>query len=265
MRSDLICMSYRKRSRYRYRVGAGVAAILAALFWFKPDTVQAESRTIQLNDGTEIVARQFGAGLPDVLWLPAESDFPEGMIALARNIARSGRSVLQADLLGAYLLPPLRSSIDAIPADGVSGLIGSLCANRGARPLVLMADGAGAVLVARAMARDTQCVDGIIWLSPNLYPQTPAPGTIAQYIPEASQLNLSIQVFQPDLSPWFWWRDRLAATLVRGGARVELTVIHGVRDRFYFRPDATPQEDEAARVLAPRIAAAITNIVEGRN
>jgi thiol-disulfide isomerase/thioredoxin len=63
-------------------------------------------------------------------------------------------------------------------------------------------------------------------------------------------------IFQPEQSPWRW---RLAATraeLEKGGAAVYSWLLTDVRDRFYFRPDATAGEATATRRLAGMLQAA---------
>jgi len=47
-------------------------------------------------------------------------------------------------------------------------------------------------------------------------------------------------------SPWRWWIDRLQQHLSKAGSRLITEMLEGVRDRFYYRPDATSVEDAMA-------------------
>jgi len=67
-------------------------------------------------------------------------------------------------------------------------------------------------------------------------------------------------VIQPEKSPWRFRLDALKSELERGGARVTLQFLLGVRDRYYFRADATPEEDAESRQFSARMRAAIDSL-----
>ena len=99
-------------------------------------------------------------------------------------------------------------------------------------------------------------------LSPNLYQKTPPPGQVAQYLPIVKESAINIAVLQPTMSPWYWWRDRLKAELMANGSRCEIREMKGVRDRFFFRPDATSTEIKLAMTLPMLIQESIVRLHE---
>ena len=97
-------------------------------------------------------------------------------------------------------------------------------------------------------------------LFPNLYTASPEAGKTPPYLPIVSQTRMPIAVLQGNLSPWHWQLEELQTQLKRGGSRVKLKILTGLRDRFYFREDALPRERDAGRQLAAEISDSIRNL-----
>jgi hypothetical protein len=216
--------------------------------------------TIKSASGTDIsVTRYPASGTSLLLWLPSENGLAPAEWAAAQALSKRGIEVWMADMLGAYFLPLLPSSLEKIPAADVADVIEYAVTRSGKRVYVLVA-GRGAVPALQgvaewqrrnALARQGK-VAGAILLYPNLYVATPEAGEDAEYLPIASGTHLDIAILQPELSPWFWRLDDLKARLERGGGHVHITTLPGTRDRFHAREDTkVPLPSE--RAMAERL------------
>jgi len=249
-----------------------MAGLLLSWLVATPPAFADSARQIELRvaAGVEVpVTVRAAAGGILVLWLPSEAGQAEGEARVAAGLAARGIEAWRADLLSARLLPALRSAMHEIPAGDVAALI-EQAAGRSGKRVVLVSAGLGAgpllrgALVWRARHARSDALLGAVLLHPNLYLGTPEPGKDAQYLPEAARSDLGVVILQPDRSPLHWYVDRLAAELERGGGRVTVERLAGVRDRFHFRPDASAAETALAAELPARIAAAIERLETGR-
>lgn len=207
------------------------------------------------------------AGSHLLLWLPSEFGLVDETQGMANSLAKSGIEVWRAELLAAYFLPPVPSSINKVPVVDIADVIDHVI--RGTtKKVTIFADGRGAVLALRGVKHwqnsrknyEAESLAGAVLLSPNLYVETPRPGQEAQYLPIANRSTLNTVILQPQMSPWYWWHDRLKAKLTQRGSGCDVRVLEGVRDRFYFRPDATPEENKMANVLSVLIQESITRL-----
>jgi len=188
------------------------------------------------------------------LWLPSGFNSQRAEIPLARALARRGIEVWQADVLDARLLPPLESSLEQVPPEDIAHLV-ELAARTGKRVVLVASARAGllALTGAQRWLSDhprSASLAGVILLHPNLYTGPPMPGQEAEYHPVVSSNRLPVFIFQPEQSPWRWRLARTRAELEKSGAPVYSWLMTDVRDRFYFRPDATEGEAVASRRLA---------------
>ncbi len=232
--------------------------LLATLAW------PASALEVALDGEATVAVTRFGPARPDdgrlYLWLPSERGLPAGQLAAARALAARGPEVWVPDLLAARFLPVGPTGLRQVPAADVEALI-QAAAGR-SRHVLLVASAQGAAL-ALAGARLWQAAHpgeallaGAILLHPNLYVETPEPGAEAAYLPVARATNLGLVVIQPTLSPWWWRLETLLGHLEAGGSTVWRWALPGVRDRFHFRPDATPLERRAAGLLPAMLDAA---------
>lgn len=215
---------------------------------------QARSEPLNLADGTEIVIQKLSTrGSPRVLWLPSEAGAETGELDVARRLAGLGVEVWFADTLAARFLPPARSSMSEIPAADVAALIAHAAGAH--KPVVVVTSGQGAapllrgIIALRTRNEALARLAGAVLLSPNLYIATPEVGADAQFLPEVAAAKIPVAVLQAEQSPWRWRVDSLEAEFTRGGSAVYTRILPGVRDRFYFRPNATATERKAAAAL----------------
>jgi thiol-disulfide isomerase/thioredoxin len=215
----------------------------------------AASRDIKLKDGTAVTVETYAArGAALVLWLPSGFGTFAGEAQVAERLSALGVEVWQADVLEARFLPPLESSLDTIPDGDVAQLI-EAAAQTGKR-VYLLASARGSIVALRG-ARAWQAkhpkdrrLGGILLLHPNLFAGPPEPGKDAEYHSIAAQTRLPVYILQPEQSPWRWRLEATQKELEKGGSKVFTRVLTDVRDRFYFRPDATGVETDVADRLA---------------
>ena len=203
--------------------------------------VSVTEMEIKVSKGNTISVSRFNreAG-KSLLWLPSEHGLTGGDKKITGQLAKLGFDVWVTDLLNSYFLVPAASSIGKIPVSDIAGLLNQFLANNKNQKIVL-ASGRTAVVLLQALKASKRPA-GVILISPNLYTGTPEPGSSATYLPVTSQTNQNIKIFQPQLSPWYWQREAQTGMLESGGSRVDVNVLPGVRDRFYFRPDALASE-----------------------
>lgn len=239
---------------------AGLAACATRL---PPTQPQAFELGLEAGVSVPVTAWRVDRG-PRILWLVSDKGFPEGMRALAAQLQQLGFEVWQADLFAAEFLPTLPSSVGKIPDTRLLELLDQVL-SQDQRPLVLMADGLGAQLVTRMAGswrghhrgQWSARIEKTVLVSPILYIATPAAGTEARYIDSSGAVGGGVLVFQPELSPYYWWLQRTETALAGHGSVVSVTVIKNVRDRFYFRPDSNAKEQETAGRFGKLIAAGL--------
>ena len=218
-----------------------------------------KTETLHLQ-GTDVPLTVFPAkGHSLLLWLPSESGIVAAEHKVAAVLAKAGVEVWLPDLHGAYFLPMVPSSLRQIPVGDVARVIG--LAQRRGKAVYLVTGGSGAALALQAAAqlgKSKNPLHGAILLSPNLFTGTPEPGADAKYLPIASRTRLPIFILQPEYSPWRWRVDELQSRLGQGGSQVKVKLLPGVRDRFYYREDASPSE----RTLAVRLPELISNALK---
>lgn len=221
-------------------------------------------QNLTLANGVDIPLTVFIAESKDiVLWLPSENGLVPAEFNAAAELAKAGIEVWLADLHAAYFLPLVPSSMQQMPIEDVAQLIDAV-RQRSGKTVILISAGEGAALALRgaAAAQAHASLRGAILLSPNLYVATPEPGENAQYLGVTSTTHFPVALLQPALSPWRWHVDELQSLLEKGGARVSVKLLPGVRDRFYFRDDALPSEHALATTLPQLILSAYKQLGE---
>ncbi|TXF12361.1 hypothetical protein [Pelomicrobium methylotrophicum] len=222
---------------------------------------QTETLHVRTVDGTGITVTREGSGPVIAVWLPSEHGLTAGDREVARSLAGRGFEVWLADLHAARFLATVPSELDQIPPSDAVAVLAK--AAEAAKPIVLIAGERGATLALQAAdlwrrqaGASAEHLKGAILLSPNLYVATPDPGSEPHYVPATDANRIPVAIVQPTLSPWYWWLDDLKTRLGRHGAPVFVYYLQTVRDRFYFRDDATSDEHAMASKLPAVIESA---------
>lgn len=238
--------------------------ILAALFISL--LLFADEQIIDIGESLELPVNVFPAdGDQLLLVLPSEYGFQRGHELLGRAIAAQSTEVWLADLYAAYFLPVSRSSLENFFVKDIAKLIDAVDQKTG-KAIFLMSHDSGVVPMLEGIRywqqqnRDYDRVKGGVMVSPNLYVGTPDVGHEIEYRSVASQTDFNLYIIQPMLSPKSWQLKTLLNVLARGGSDVYAQRVNAVRDRFFFRPDATPDEEVAASRLARWIKRAMSLI-----
>lgn len=226
-------------------------------------TSQAVMLELGLDDDAQVAIQTFDArGGSLVLWLPSEYGVPATVHRIAGQAAEHGLTVWVADLLSAYYQPSTASGLDGIPPESVAELI-SRAAERTGKTVYLAAHDRGAALalrggqVWRERHPDSARLGGIILISPYLLTGTPEVGQGGAYLPVVHGAAEPIFILQPMLSPGRWQLPELLQVLQDVGSQVYVKPLPGVRDRYFFRPDAEASESQMGSRLPKDIEQAV--------
>lgn len=214
----------------------------------------AEEYLVVVDDGTEIpVHLRPAATGPVLLWLPSEHGVLPGHHQQAQQLHAIGIETWLPDPFTGYFLPNAPSSFDRIPTALVSRLIQEASRN-GDRPVFVFGNDRAAPWLLEGLHQwqldhpGAEHLAGLILMSPYLHTGLPEVGETAEFHPIARATNLPIFLIQPTLSPQYPLLQTVRSLLAEGGSDVAVRILPDVRDRFFFRPNTLPAEDE----LKPR-------------
>ena len=255
------------------------AISLLCLFFISHNLLAENIDTISVSDSNEISYSVYPAdGQHLILWFYSEAGPQKNDIEIAKSLNKLGIEVWLVDLFESYFLPTSLSSMDKIPAKEISRFIESAHI-KSAKKVIPTGTGRSSIPLLRAV-RDWQtdypnssAMPGIILMSPKFYKGTPEPGLDGELMPVVNNSNLLLFIMQPTQSPWYWKLSSTIPALEKNGSDVFIQRIKNVRDRFYFRPDASSYEQELTRMLPlfinnaaqalskfPRLSRAVKNI-----
>ena len=192
-----------------------------------------------------------------LLWMGAEYGEQRYEQAAARYFAAHGVEVWLVDSLSAYDLPDLRSSRDKVPAADMKALLqfalhdGKKLYLAGAGTNVIPLLNGAQLLQQEPRVKNVKSpprIFGALLIYPDLIKEVDT-GKALHFLPVTNQIRLNIALLQPQQSPRFWWLDKLKDALQNGGSKVRVTILPGVRDAFYERPNQSPRELHESRQL----------------
>lgn len=211
-------------------------------------TFAAESLSFTINPETEIEYTRYNAkGDTLFLWLYSEAGPQQAEHEIALQLAKYNIEVWRIDLFAAHFLPIASSSMDRIPGTDISELIEYAYKQTG-KKIIPVTTGRGSLPVLKGAQRwqmlykNSPALTGVILMSPKFFVETPEPGVKGKLLEVVKQTNLPLFILQPNKSPWYWKLDQTIPALEKNGSDVFVQKIKGVRDRYYFRPDADEHE-----------------------
>jgi len=234
--------------------GAQFLVLVILLQVFCQVTAAPKEDSVTSTDGTEISFTRYPAdGKTLFIWLPSEAGIQDGEKRTAAALSQAGHEVWLADIFESRFLPVATSSLDRIPAEDINSLIDAAYEQK--QHIYLLSSGRGSLPLLRGLHRwqlqhpSHQTQPAVILLSPKFYYETPDPGQAARLLPIVEQTNALLFIIQPTQSPWRWKLGQTIPALQQAGSDVYLQLLPRVRDRFYFRPDATQREQTLGQHL----------------
>jgi hypothetical protein len=179
-----------------------------------------------------------------LLWVASERGRAEPELHAAQQLAAQGVEIWMLDLVAAYFLPQLPSSMDAVPAQDMAD--GLRAAQASGKRVVVYAVSRAAVPVLRAAAmlqpaeRQQLCV---MLMYPNLY-TVAEPLAEPDFLVVGSLAGLRVQVLQPRRSAATPWLPGLRDHLAKQGATTSHVILENLREGYWMRE--TPTEFEIA-------------------
>jgi len=220
-----------------------------------------EARLFSINADTEIEYTVYKAANDHLaqadtlfLWLYSEAGPQKSEHEIARQLAKNNIEVWRIDLFAAHFLPVASSSMDRIPDTDISELIEYAFKQTG-KKIIPVTTGRGSLPVLKGARRwqskykNSPALAGVILMSPKFFIATPEPGIKGELLEIVEQTNLPLFVLQPKKSPWYWKLEQTIPALEKSGSDVFVQRIKGVRDRYYFRPDADDYENKMSAKL----------------
>ena len=179
-----------------------------------------------------------------VLWVSPERGRTEPELLAAGQLSARAVETWSLDLVSAYFLPQLPSSMDAVPAADVADWLRAGLA-RGKSVLVYAVSRAAVPVLRGAAALDAAerrrlCV---MLAYPNLY-TVAEPLAEPEYLAFGSLEGLRVNVLQPRRSAATPWLPGLIDSLARQGAATRHVILENLREGWWMRE--TPTDFEIA-------------------
>ena len=219
---------------------------------------------IKLASGDAITQRYAAKGKLLAVMLTGEYGWNQYEYQAGEYLAKQGIETWVADFFSGYFLSPGMSSARKIPDTDLIAWLEQVQKQSGKREIVFIAAGHMAQPILRlaelwrAKHGKLATIRGAVFLFPLLYDDI-EPGQEPVYDPVVQRSRLNIAFLQPQAAAGYWWRERLKAALESAGSQVKLTVLAGLRDGYYRRPDASPEElvagDKLGELLLTHIKA----------
>lgn len=212
--------------------------------------------SVNLSDGSEFQTYVFSAqGESLLIMLPSEHGISNGLNKLAEELSDKGIEVWIPDPFSTWFLPEAESSLSQIPISAYKELI--IEAEKTNKHIYLFSNDKGSAILleaARAWQSNSDGIlSGVILTSPDLYTKTPIAGEDGELLPIVHATNLPILIFLPSKSTLALRIKDTVEAFEKGGSEVYIQSLHGVRNRFFFRPDATNREQQMTTVFAEKV------------
>lgn len=249
---------------YKYFNKIASVILVTALAWL--GTAHAyDIRSIAAGDDVTIDVRVFPAqGDQLLLGFPCDEGSSIAEESTARALSQDGIEVWMPDMLSAYMLPKVRSSIMQIPTQAIERVI-EAALNTG-KKVYLIASGPDTDLILRSAAdwerrhSDGNRLAGAILLFPRLNKSAPEPGKEPVYLDSVGTTHLPLLVLEGERTPNRWGLAHLTRSLEKSGSPVQVKVIPEVRGYFFKRQDPNMPEEVVTSQLSGLIKASLYSL-----
>lgn len=216
----------------------------------------AQELVLELSDGTDFQVHRYAAeGDSLLVIMPSEQGITDGLNDLALKISQNGIETWVADPFTTWFLPVAASSLQKIPIAAYAELISH--AEKTTKKIYLLSYDKGAEIGLQAarqwQAQSSHALSGVILISPDLYMTTPTAGNDGTLSAIAQASNLPVYIYVPSKSTLALRINETVSALEKGGSDVFVQVLAEVRNRFFFREDASDAEQKLAQHFAPMI------------
>ena len=249
-----------KNNFFKFAIKYGIAFLFSSAFLFSASYATSIVRTIETED-SEIDLRVFKAdGDKLLIGFACDQGSSKAEEATSRSLAADGIEVWMPDMLSAYMLPKVRSSISEIPTDGIEKIL-QAAVDTG-KKVYFVASGPDTELILRvaqnweANHKDTP-LGGAILMFPRLNKSKPEPGKAPVYQEAVGKTKLPIMVLEGERTPNRWGIGHLTQSLKKGGSTVYAKLIPSVRGYFFKREDANTSENLATAQMPGLIKASL--------
>ncbi len=179
-----------------------------------------------------------------LLWVASEQGRAEPEVQAAQKLAAQGVEVWLLDPIGAYFLPQLPRSMDAVPQQDLADWLRAALASGKRVGVVAVARAAVPVLRAAALLEPAQRSRlSVMLMYPNLY-TVAEPLAAPDYLDVGALAGLCVRILQPRRSAATPWLPGLLDHLALHGATVSHAILENLRERYWARE--TPTEFEIA-------------------
>jgi len=170
----------------------------------------------------------------------------------ATSLAKDGIEVWMPDMLSAFMLPNLRSSLAKIPNHALMAIINA-AVNTG-KKVYLVASGPHTRLILRG-ARQWEVqhktpLAGAILIFPRLFKGEPDPGEMPQYVDAVGKTRLPIMLLEGGHTPNRWGVSILSHALEKGGSKVITKIIPEIRGHLFSGEDNNRDENVVISQMA---------------
>ncbi|MDT8282222.1 MAG: hypothetical protein RQ982_05340 [Gammaproteobacteria bacterium] len=228
-------------------------------------SIQAkELKTIETDDAT-VEVRIFPAS-GDTLLLGFACDEGKSIIEekTAASLAQDGVEVWMPDMLSAFMLPNVQSSLPQISTAALLAIIET--AVETGKKVYLVASGPHTQLLLRSAgqweASNKPPLAGAILIFPRLIKGDPDPGKAPEYVDAVGTTRLPIILLEGGRTPNRWGVNTLSQALGKGGSKVVAKVIPEIRGHLFDSKDTNRTEDVVTSQMAGLIKVSLFYIKE---
>ena len=218
---------------------------------------------MKFGNDSEIEILKYSSNSKNLLiMLPSEHGITDGLKTLAKDINQKNTEVWIADPFSSFFLIPASSSLKKIPIESYVQIIKE--AQKTKKNIYLFSNDKGASVLLDAAHKwqtiSSNIISGVILVSPDLYKKTPKAGDEGSLLPVTKITNLPISIFVPEKSTLNLRVNKLDHALKVSGSDVVLNSIKNVRNRFFFREDASDNEKKFSNTFSSDIIKSMNNI-----